>query len=65
MRLQNRIESVIRAHSPATAARSMQQGGWIPRSNHSVRLDPRHWSKSHRRTPYWQLIDMAYTDASR
>lgn len=64
MRLQNQFESVVRAHSSAAAPRSMQQRGWIPRSNHTVRLDPRHWSKRHQRTPYWQLNDMAPTVAS-
>jgi len=65
MRLQNQFESVVRAHSPAGAPRSTQQRGWIPRSNHTVHLDPGHWSKPHRRTPYWQLIGMAHMDASR
>jgi len=41
------------------------QHGWIPRSDHTVRLDPRHWSKRHRRVPYWQLIDMTHADVPR
>jgi len=65
MRLQNQFESVVRAHSPATAPRSMQRRGWIPRSNDTVRLDPGHWSKRHQRTPYWQLIDAAQRCVSR
>ena len=64
MRLENQIESVVRAHSLAAAARSMQRG-WIPRSNHTVRLDPGHWSKRHRRAPYWQLIDLIRADVPR
>src|SRR5260370_41209413 len=52
MGIQNQFESVVRAHSPATAPRSMQRCGWIPHSNDTVRLDPGHWSKAHRRTPY-------------
>ncbi len=65
MRLQNQFESVIRAHTQATAPRGVQQRGWIPRSNHTVRLDPGHWSKPHQRTPYWQLIDLAQRNATR
>jgi len=64
MRLENQFESVVRAHSLAAAPRSMQHG-WIPRSDHTVRLDPRHWSKRHRRVPYWQLIDMTHADVPR
>ncbi len=65
MRLQNQFESVIRAHTRATAPRGVQQRGWIPRSNHTVRLDPGHWSKPRERTSYWQLIDWAQRNATR
>jgi len=64
MRLEGQIESVVRAHSLTAVPRSMPRG-WIPRSNHTVRLDPGHWSKRHRRASYWQLIDLAHADVSR
>ena len=65
MRLRNRFESVVRAHSSAAPPRSMRQRSWIPHSNHTVRLDPGHWSMADRRTPYWQMIDTAQRCVSR